>query len=139
MSKRSRSCAIHACVNYTGSRSLEIIFFRYDSNEKLIWNVFPKNVVRAQIINWISLGNKRSRITPNIYFLYSVPKEGALREKWIEEIEMHQCFEQISSYVNICSLHFDSSCITKNRKLKLGSIPTIFASDNSHVDENVES
>lgn len=58
-----------------------------------------------------------------------MPLHGALRERWIEIIEKHQPHQQIGeilTYVYVCSLHFEPSCILKSKKLKIGSSPTIF-------------
>lgn len=61
---------------------------------------------------------------------FRMPMKGQLRMKWVDKIRSQQEFtkeeEEIFTYINICCEHFESSCILKNGRLKIGSVPTIF-------------
>lgn len=52
--------------------------------------------------------------------------KGDLKSKWIQAIQSHQTFNDVFTYINVCSLHFNVDDILANKKLKKGAIPTIF-------------
>lgn len=65
-----------------------------------------------------------------------LPKDGLIRQKWIDKITNHQIFSTSDSRTpnfDICALHFNSDMIKtgKVNRLKPGALPTIFPDKNN--------
>lgn len=62
-------------------------------------------------------------------WMWSVPKSGELRSKWITEIEKYSEFDYQKVKFMVCCEHFEPGCIknTKRNVLRKDSVPTIFS------------
>lgn len=91
-----------------------------------------------KLVKRVNFGKYWFICSPIIYlFFHSVPKNGTKMKKWIDAISMHQDFHSWDSYFNICELHFSDEDFEENggmRKLKNGSVPSIFAKTTTDIN-----